>query len=298
MLRLILTVGLGVFFLHGSQAQLRRFYSLNDVSTFDTVVFNLKATSGISFVRHVKGGNPLHIFGNPDLDKINPSFDVQVENRICNVQLTLDEFRSSGFGDGLVFAMLNAKSKSEEDPNYWKILLNDRKVYDLNLNYGIGSSDIDLSGVFVRNLKINTGSADVVVNYKKGQPNLCKMDTFMVKVDLGSLIAKDLHHSRSRNVVAEIGFGQALLDFSSVLDHQCNVTAAIGAGSLEVVLPRDAPVIIQIKDSPLCSVTMAKGFEEVEQNVFISMSYDSYAENLLTFHVDVTLGNVTFTYED
>ena len=298
MLRLVLTAGIGIFFYLNTEAQLRRFYSLNDAEDYDTVAFDLKATSGISFVRHVKGGNPLHIFGNPDLDKINPSFDARVVDRTCKVQLTLDEYRSSGLGEGLVFAMFDARSKKEEDPNYWKILLNDKKVYDLNLNYGIGSSDIDLSGVHVRNLKITTGSADVMVNYAKGQPNMCQMDTFMVKVDLGSLEAKDLDHARSKNIIAEVGFGEAVLDLSTALSHSCHVKAAIGAGSLDVILPLDAPVIIYIKDSPLCSIQMADKFEEVEENVFVNMTYAADAENLLTFNVDVALGSVTFSYED
>ena len=57
-------------------------------------------------------------------------------------------------------------------------------------------------------------------------------------------------------------------------------------------------MIIHIKDSPLCSVKIADGFEEVEKNVFVNMSYSADAENLLSFDIDVALGMVRFMYAD
>jgi hypothetical protein len=295
MLRLVLLVWMSTGLLNILHAQLRRFYELSEPETYDTVDFTLKATSGISFVRHVEGGNPLNIFGNPDLDRINPSFHSSISNNTCHAKLILAEYRKSMVGDGLVFAMLGGKE--EESENYWKFLLNDSKIYNLNLNYGIGSSDVDLGGTSIHRLKITTGSADVVVNYTKG-PNEVEMDTFMVKVDLGSLEARELNLARAKNLVAEIGFGQGLLDFKNKLDNQCNVYATVGAGRLNVILPKDEPVIIHMKESPLCNVRMPESLEQVEKNVYVNMTYEARAENLLTIYVDVAMGAVSFAIAD
>jgi hypothetical protein len=292
MLRLALLIELCVLSFTSIHAQLRRFYSLDVPSAYDTVDFTLKATSGISFVRKVDGGNPLTIFGNPNLEKINPSFKTDIDGRTCYADLILDEYRKSMVGDGLVFAMMGGKE--EEEQNYWKFLLNDQKVYDLNLSYGIGSSDVDLSGTKVRNLKINTGSADVLVSYSKEEFNQVKMDTFMIKVDLGSIEARDLNFSNAEKVIAEIGFGQGILDFGQKCYSKCDVDAIVGAGKLTIRLPHDTPIIIHMKDSPLCNVSMPKGLEEVEKNVFVNMDYAVYAENLLTFHIEVTMGAIDF----
>ncbi|MDH5609665.1 MAG: hypothetical protein OEY56_09295 [Cyclobacteriaceae bacterium] len=294
MLRSIIFAGLVGCVVSSSFSQTKRFYSLSDADRYDTVDFTLTATSGISFVRHVDGGNPLDIFGNPDLNKINPSFDSRIFKRTCRVLLSLEEYRTPGFGNGLAYAM--TASKKESESNYWKFLLNDNKVYNLNLNYGIGSSDVDLSGTSIHSLKIHSGSADVVVNYDKEGPNRIVMDTFLIKVDLGTLIAKDLDHARPKNVLAEIGFGQALLDFSHPLDAPCQVNASVGAGKLMVILPQDMPVIIYIKDSPLCSINMASGYKKVSNSVYTNMDYEPNAPNLLTFFVDVALGTVNFNY--
>lgn len=292
MLKVVTLVLLSIFSADALQAQLRRFYSLQNPNSYDSVDFTLKATSGISFFRHVNGGNPLNIFGNPDLDRINPSFEIDVVNRTCQVNLNLSEFRKSVVGDGLVYAMMSSKEEDEE--NYWKFLLNDQKVYNLNLNYGIGSSDIDLSGTHVSGLQITTGSADVTVNYRGGETNLSEMDTFMIKVDLGSIIAHDLERSRARNLIAEIGFGQAVLDFRNPVEKSCNVKATVGAGKLEVLLPINSPVIIHMKESPLCNITMAEGYEEMEKGVYVNMLYAADALNLLTFDIEVSMGVISF----
>lgn len=297
MLKLALTVGLSLTLSFGVVAQLKKFYSLDDVSDFDTVNFDFVATSGHSFLRYIPQQNPLSIYGNPDLEKINPTFDALIQGRTCNVNLELEEYRASGLGDGLAFAMMGT-APTEDDANYWKILLSNEKVYNLDLHFGIGTSDIDLSGASVRRLKVKTGSADVRINYNHEKPNVCEMDTFMVKVDLGSFSAQDLDHARASYIIADIGFGSALLDFSHALTKKCEVQANVALGGLEIFLPKDEPVIIYIKDSPFRGMNMVKDFEEVEKNVFINRHYDKEANNLLTFKLDVSLGNIAFRYSD
>ena len=278
-------------------AQLKKFYSLHDDSLFDTVNFTLHATSGHSYFRSVPSQNALNIYGNPDLERINPSFDAKVVGKACNVNLNLNEYRTSGLGDGLAFAVLSDASR-EDESNYWKMLVSDSKVYNLDLFYGIGTSDIDLSGTAINHLKVTTGSAEVKLNYDRMRPNTISMDTLMVKADLGTLTAEDLYQSRAEHIIANIGFGKVALDFTRPMNNKCLVEATVGAGQLKVLLPRDAPVIIYINESPLCGVTIARDFEEVEKNVFVNMNYAAEAENLLTLEIDVAMGNAMLVYAE
>ena len=238
---------------------------------------------------------PLHIYGNPDLEKVNPSFKANINNNTCKVNLALQEFKSTGIGDGIYFAMLGSPTPEN---NLWKILFDQEKIYSLDLNYGFGNADVDLSGVSVNALKIRSGSADVVVDYSSREMNKVTMDTFMIRVDMGSLHARNIHCSNTDKVIAHVGFGNAELDFSNPLQKRCNVEASVGAGSLDIYLPQsNAPVIIYMKDSPFCGVKLLKGFEQVEKGVFVNMDYSATAPNLLTFHLDVAMGNVAFHYQ-
>lgn len=296
MLRLGFTVVFGLLF-SLSYGQLRKFYTLKETSMFDTIQFTMAATAGNCFVKSTDTGEgPLAIYGNPDLEKINPSFKSHVINGTCIVNLDLQEFRSSNFSDGIFFAMMRP---SADQNNYWKVLFDDSKIYRLNLSYGFGNADVDLSGTSVQNFKIKSGSADVVVDYNNGKPNPIRMDTFSVKVDMGSIIARHLELARASYINANIGFGRALLDFSQPTAERCTINASVGAGNLDVFIPsRNIPMIIRMKESPLCGVRLLDGFEEVEKNIYVNMSYSADAETLMTFNIDVALGNVSFHYVD
>lgn len=295
MLRLVFTAAFGLLF-SLSYGQLKKFYSISETSQFDTVDFTLEATAGNCSMKvsELEQG-PLSIYGNPDLEKINPSFKSKIVDGKCVVDLDLQEFRSSSLSDGIVYAMLRGK---EEDNNNWKILFNQHMIYKLNLSYGFGNADVDLSGTSVQNFIVKSGSADVTVGYSDKEPNKVAMDTFYIKVDMGSIKAEQLELARARYIDANIGFGNALLDFgTTALSEKCNVRASVGAGSLEIFIPKDdTPVIIYLKDSPLCGTRIVEGFEEVEKNVYVNRSYRSDANNLMVFNIDVALGNVSFRY--
>ncbi len=296
MLKLAMTTGLSLLTCFCALAQLDKFYTVKQSPDFDTVDFYLKATATNCLLKKSdEDNNPLSIYGNPNLDKINPSFASKVRNRTCYAKLKLDEYNSSGFGDSFSMAV----SRSDKENDFWKVNLNDENIYKLNLIYGFGNADVNLTGTAINKLKIKSGSADIMVGYDDGNYNPIKMDTFFVKADFGSIVAKRMELSRAKHVITKIGFGNVLLDFDQSNKEKCEVDASVGAGNLEILLPRrGTPVIIRIKDSPLCAVKMIDGFEEVENNVFVNMNYSASAENLLTFNVDVALGMVRFKYAD
>ncbi|MEM0939608.1 MAG: hypothetical protein AAF600_05810 [Bacteroidota bacterium] len=296
MSKLAIITGMGLFTSISVHAQLDKFYTIRHSSDFDTVSFYLKATAtNFLLQQDTKDKNPLTIYGNPNLDKINPSFASKVRNNVCYAKLQLDEYNSSGFGDSFTMAV----SRNDKENDSWKVNLNSSKIYKLNLTYGFGNANVNLTGTSVDKLKINSGSADIMVGYDDGNHNPIQMDTFFIKADFGSIVAKRMELSRAKNVITKIGFGNVLLDFDQNNKEKCDIYASVGAGNLEILLPRkNTPVIIHIKDSPLCAVKMVDGLEEVEKNVFVNMNYSASADNLLTFNVDVALGMVRFKYAD
>lgn len=277
--------------------QLKKFYTVKNESAYDTVDFSLKATSGKCFIKPSYHSNPVTIYGNPDFEDVNPTFYSTTRGNINFIRLNLEDYKQGGLSHSIQYSMFGAEKGSEK--NYWKVYLTDEKVYKLNLNYGLGDASVNLSGIPVSNLRIESGSANVDVFYDEMKANQCPMDTFFVKVDLGSISARKINRTMARHVIADVGFGTAILDFSEGVERKCEVAASIGAGSLEVWLPKeDTPAIVYFSDSPLCNISLNKGFEEVDKNVFVNRSYDSEAENLLVFNIDVALGNIQFKYVD
>ena len=173
--------------------------------------------------------------------------------------------------------------------------LNDTKPFLLEMNYVIGNANIDLSGLSVKNLKINTGSADVNVGYSTGLENMVDMDTFYVKVDLGSVHARNLGLAKTKVVIAEVGFGNVMLDLSTAPFVPNAIKGSVGAGNLVIILPsEETPVLVKIKDSWLCSVHLPTSLKKVGNNMFANASYTKAAKNTLTFDLDVSMGNIIF----
>jgi len=303
MLRLVIVAGLVLQFSLSSFGQLKKFYTVKETNSFDTVEFTLKAAKGNSFIKNYKDSEyPMVIYGNPDLERINPSFNTKFKGQTCYAKLGLDTYNSN-FSDS--FRFIVDKSAKEEDGNYWKVLVGDQKVYRFYMKYGVGSTEVDLSNVKTEKLWLSSGSANVKVGYGDTQQNLIQMDTFFVKVDMGNLETFNLGNARASNFIADIGFGTATLDFRGNESEKVRCDAKIGAGGLDVLIPdEDVPVIIYIKDSPFCGIRLADDFEEVEEvvidgttrNVFVNHSYSADAKNLMVLNVDVALGTLSVSY--
>jgi hypothetical protein len=121
------------------------------------------------------------------------------------------------------------------------------------------------------------------------------MDTLNVKVEVGSVNVKNLNLSRTRNVVADVGFGSMVLDFTHKPLVGSRIKGSVGAGNLIILLPSDeTPVLVKIEDSWLCSVKMPSNLKKISNNTFVNAAYTKDAKNPLIFDLDVSLGNIIF----
>ena len=121
------------------------------------------------------------------------------------------------------------------------------------------------------------------------------MDTFLIRVDLGSFEAKNLHLCQSSNIITDVGFGKVKMDFGDAQHINTNVSATVGAGKLEVILPQEnMPIRINVNDSPLCNIKIPKGYERIEENVFASPEFPDNPSDGINFSIDVAVGNIIF----
>ena len=121
------------------------------------------------------------------------------------------------------------------------------------------------------------------------------MDTLFVKADLGSVNVKNINMSRSRHLIADVGFGNMALDFSGQPLVTNKVKGSVGAGNLMIILPdQNVPVVVKVRDSWLCSVTMAKSLKKISNNTFANEAYSKNPKNALSFDLDVSMGKIIF----
>jgi hypothetical protein len=173
--------------------------------------------------------------------------------------------------------------------------LTNAKPYALELSYGVGTANVDLSGLAISKLKIVSGSADVNVHYLSGMENQIDMDTFYVKVDLGSVNVKNLGLARTKYLMADVGFGNMTLDFTEKPVISNYIKGSVGAGNLVIILPKNGtPVSVKIHDSWLCSVKLPATLKKGADNTFTTDNYTKDSKEALTFDLDVSMGNIIF----
>lgn len=293
MRRRFFLLGAGIISTTLSFSQVKKQFSVENNDSVEKVDLRFRVNNGACVIKPGQNDEMLNVYSNQDHDSYSHSFDKTISGKTCSIKLHLEDDRSEGLSQSISYRMFG--KSDDKAKKLWKVYLTENKKYDLNLTYGIGEADIDLSGLSIEKLKVHTGSADVNIDYTTGRNNPVVMDTFYVKVDLGSVNVKKLNLSRSKHVIADIGFGNLMLDFSDQPRIRSEITGSVGAGNLMIMLPaEDTPVIVKVNDSWLCRVKLTKSFTPISDNTFVNNAYREDAENLLTFNLDVSMGSIIF----
>lgn len=273
-------------------SQVKKHFSI-DNGDFKKVKLSFSLPSGTCYISPKDTPQPLNVYSNLDIENFEYKFVKEISNGIYYVDLDLREKGSDDYSQSISYKLF--KKSEATDDQIWKLFLSKQTSYDLNLEFGIGDSFVDLSGLALERLNIQTGSANVKVGFLSGGENRAKMDTFKVKVDLGTLEVRRVGRSNARHVFANVGFGNLFLDFSEGTESRCDVKASVGAGDLVIAIPTDhTPVLVKVRSSMLCQVKLASSFEEIEEDIYVNEYYNPEASNLLTFKVDASMGNIIF----
>jgi len=281
----------------GANAQVKKQFSVERIQECDKVALKLNAKTGNCFIRPSQNEDILNVYSNQDVEEYGHRFSNEVVGTTCLVKLSLEQDNVPGVGRNISYRVFGANERPAE--KFWKVYLAESTPYILDLDYGLGNANIDLSGLSVEKLKINTGSADVYIGYNSKVENKVTMDTFSVKVDMGSLNARQLNLARSKVVQAEVGFGNMFLDFGNKPSVSNHIIGSVGAGNLIIQLPsEEVPVLVTINDSWLCSVNLSRSLKKIGPNKFANAAYSKDSPKALVFDLDVSMGKIVFRESD
>ena len=275
-----------------ASGQMKRQFTVENSAACESVNLHLKANSGDCFIKAGHNSEILNVFSNQDQSSYSHQYSKEIIKNACQVYLNFENAHSGSIGQTISTRMFGDQGAA--DNKIWKMYLSDTKPYNLELEYGVGSAHVDLSGLAIKKLKINTGSADVNIGYSSLE-NKVDMDTLSVKVDLGSLHMENLNLSRTRYTSADVGFGNMTLDFSATPLVGSRIEGSVGAGNLTIILPSaQTPILVTINDSWLCSVKVPESLKKIRGNTFANAAYREDVTNALVFDLDVSMGNIIF----
>lgn len=274
--------------------QIKKHFTVDDNVACESIRLKMKVNTGNCYIKPNHNPEILNIYSNQEIGTYAHQFSKEIKGKVCDVFVALEESGNKGISQTISSKVFSSESPTSD--KFWKMYLTDEKPYVLELSYGLGHANIDLSGLAVKNLKITTASADVLVGYHSGIENLVEMDTLTMRVDLGSVHAKNISLAKTRYILADVGLGNVTLDFSTKPAFGNTVKGSVGAGNLVVLLPYDdsTPVSVKIKDSWLCSIKMPSGMKKTGSNTFANAAFLTDPSNAIIFDLDVSMGNIIF----
>jgi len=181
---------------------------------------------------------------------------------------------------------LRRKQKS-----FLSLMLTPALPISLDLSLGASEATIDLSGLRIADLQINTGAGDMEVYFD--QPNPQPLRQIKINAGVGELDVHSLGNFNCQSFLFNGGVGDFLLDFSGDWQRDTRAEIDIGVGDLTIRLPRNLGVKLIVDKSFLTSLSVESFVKD--RNEYISENYKE-ARYHLTLKVEAGIGDVNIEW--
>ncbi|NQU28918.1 MAG: hypothetical protein HQ528_11565 [Candidatus Marinimicrobia bacterium] len=156
-------------------------------------------------------------------------------------------------------------------------------LINLELDFGVGETDIDLTDLTISNLEMDCGLSDTKIKIDK--PNKTKCKEIYIESGLGDLNAYGLGNLRAKYINLDIGLGSAYIDLSTQKNDLVG-DIEVGLGSLDLVLPEKANITLRVEDSFLSSIDV----DEMVKTGHKEWSTTDFNERYPNIELDISIG--------
>lgn len=178
------------------------------------------------------------------------------------------------------------------DGSTLEIELSDQVPLDLGLHFGAGEAEMDLGGLRIRNLDIETGASQTTIRIDA--PNPIRAESVELQAGAAELRVIGLGNLRAERITFQGGVGSTTLDFSGAWPGSASATVQMGMGEVVLRFPRSLGV--QINRSSFLTSFDADDFERRDGSYF-SENWNR-ADRKLTIDVEAALGSVEIEWID
>lgn len=163
---------------------------------------------------------------------------------------------------------------------------------DLSLALGAATSTVDLGGLRLSSLVLETGASQTEVRF--GRPNAIRCTAALFRAGAASLTVTGLGNSRCDRVTFEGGMGSVVLDYTGEWSADASLQATLAVGGLTLRIPRGVGVTMSTER--FLATFQPPGFTRQGNR------YTSIGNATARHHLDVTLttslGGVTVEWVD
>jgi hypothetical protein len=137
------------------------------------------------------------------------------------------------------------RTSGDQGKGEMRLALSRSVPLDLALDLGATKSMIDLGGLQLERLKLQSGASETVVDFSS--PNLTKMDLLDVNVGAATFEARNLGNANASSIRVHGGVGSVDLDFGGQWTQDANVDVELALGKLTLHVPRDIGVRLEVE---------------------------------------------------
>lgn len=163
---------------------------------------------------------------------------------------------------------------------------------ELDLKFGAADARLELGGLRVRSLDVQTGASRTMLSVSQPNPETCR--SVQIQVGAARLEATGLGNLNAEQLSVQGGAGEVTLDFTGAWPSPMDATIQMGLGSLTLRMPRGLGVRIT-REGMLASFD-SEGLTK-RGNSYYSENWDAAGTNL-SLHVKAALGSIRVMWVD
>ena len=171
--------------------------------------------------------------------------------------------------------------------NLMNLRLNTEIPIELGANTGVGEANIDLTGMNVRSLRIQSGVGATEISMLELNKGNC--EEIELNSGVGSLEVVGLGNFGFEEFSFRGGVGGSVLDFSGSWERIGDVVVEVGVGGVEIKLPRDLGAEIRISKGFFSDYTLPE-FQK-KGDTYFSENMDR-VDNVLKLKITAGIGGV------
>lgn len=219
-------------------------------------------------------------------DQTNPSINYHTIGSmgILEVEISTHHRNGINFSWG---ELKRIKGHTEHLNNELDFYLPIQVDIDLNIDFGLGKAQINLTDLDLINIDLNCGLSDVKIQVDKPNKTTCR--TLSISSGLGSFVGTGLGNLQVRRIDIEVGLGSAEIDLRGSFKNDIEIDIEVGLGSLELILPENVNIRAKVHDTFLSSVDVDDLIKK--GNSWVSPDWKN-SRPTITLDVSVSLGSV------
>ena len=159
----------------------------------------------------------------------------------------------------------------------------------LSVRFGAGRADVDLGGLNIQTLEVQTGASESRLRFDTPNAGLCSR--MELKVGAAEFRATGLGNARCAAITLEAGVGDILLDLTGDLPEGFDGTVSVhmGLGGLEIQVPEHLGVRLNVRRF-LASVERV-GFIREADGAWVTPNWNE-ATRKVTLNIRAVLGSI------